>query len=130
MTRFAITVGCFVFILLSGCSTTPNSTEASSKLNELLIKNNTSNPVVNVTLQVPKRGSNVSCNFILPGYDCSLGFPAIKFENHLAILSWSQSERTYNKPLPTINHQHTQQNKNIKAVVTILDDGELSFELH
>lgn len=127
--RVALVVGCFVFSLLNGCSTTHSSPKTSATINELFIKNNTSNPIVDVTLLVPKRGSSVSCNFILLGYDCSLGFPAIAFENNPAILSWSQSGRTYNKPLPTIKYQQIQHNKNIKAVVTILDDGELNVEL-
>lgn len=129
MTRFATLVGCFVFILLKGCSLTTPSTKSTVTLDNLFIKNNTTVHMINVTLKVPKRGSNVSCSLILPGYDCSLGFPAIKFENNPATLSWSQNNHTYNKPLPKIKIFENQTNKNQKAIIIVSDDGELKFEL-
>ncbi len=129
MARYAIVIGYLAFSLLNGCSTVPAPTANSTTLNELFIKNKTTDTIIDVTLNVPNRGKSVSCSLISSGYDCSLGFPAIKFENNPVVLSWSQGGRAYRKLLPKIQNSEIQENRNLKAVVTILNNGKLEFIL-
>ncbi len=115
---------CLTMLVLGACAATPEQT-----LDALIIQNKTSTPVYDVALRVPETHGIVSCSSILPGFDCSVGFPERKNENHAATLSWMQNGRSYNKPLVGSKEPKSHPDYPYKAVVTILNNGGLDVYL-
>jgi len=115
---------CLAVAALGACTSASDQT-----LNALIIQNKTSVPVFDVSLRVPETHGIVSCSSILPGHDCSVGFPERKNENHAATLSWEQDGKSYTKPLVGRKETKSHPDYPYKAVVTILDRGQLDVYL-
>ncbi len=115
---------CLGFAVLAGCASVPDQT-----LDALIIQNKTAVPVLDVALRVPETHGIVSCSSILPGQDCSVGFPERKNENHQATLSWTQNGRSYTKPLIGKQEPKPHPDYPYKAVVTIMGHGQIDVYL-
>ena len=115
---------CLTMLVLGACASKPEQS-----LDALIIQNNTNTPVFDVALRVPETHGIVSCSSILPGYDCSVGFQERKNENHAATLSWTQNGKSYTKPLVGSKEPKPHPDYPYKAVVTIMDQGQLDVYL-
>lgn len=118
-----VTVTFALFVIFS-CSLMPKQ-----KLNALVIQNKASSPVLDVTLRVPEIGGIVSCSTILPETECSIGFRERANENRAATLSWMQNGKLYTKPLTASTEPKTHPDYLHKAVVRIMDQGQLDVYL-
>ena len=113
-----------ILLMLGACASVPEQ-----NLNALVIQNNTNAPVYDVVLRIPETHGIVSCSAILPGYDCYLGFKERKNENRVAILSWTQNGKSYTKPLVGSKETKLHPDYPYKAVVSIMDQGQLDVYL-
>jgi hypothetical protein len=109
---------------LTNCASVPQKT-----LDAVIILNSTAEPVFDVQLRSKQTSGLVNCSAILPNRDCSVGFSTIENKGHDATLSWMQGGRVYKQKLPKDQNPAVHPQFPNKAVITILNDGQLTLSL-
>ncbi|CAA0103639.1 Uncharacterised protein [BD1-7 clade bacterium] len=110
----------FFAILVGACSGQLIQPDKAT-IDSVVIRNQTSHSVHDVTLRIPANGGVISCSTILAHSECSLGFSLRQNNNNPALLSWTYRGHSYQEPLkgpPGQADEVTQQ-----AVITIIGEG-------
>jgi len=94
-------------------------------INELVIRNETSQVLEEVTLRVPTQHIIVSTNLILPHRDYSMGFQAVENERHPATLSWVANGVNHEEDIKSKISKDIDLSKAAVVVISIFADGSI-----
>lgn len=112
---------------LSGCS---GMNVASRELiDEIVIRNETSDSVLDVVLLVPRTHMIVKTNQILPYREYSLKFSVTKNRREDATLSWTHRQRRYTRPIHTLIPADVIKSVPSKVVIRIGQDGRVTSRI-
>lgn len=121
---------CLLVVLhVAGCSVLAEKYEDRVQFNEVIVSNQTSHQLSDVTLKDEDTGKYFKCSVILPKSNCSLGFSARKEQGHQASLSWLSLGKLYRKPLKGHVAKGYQLSEVGKVYVDIFPKGEMRMEL-
>lgn len=84
-------------LAISSCSLLQKSPVET--LNALVIENNSTSAITNVTLRVPETKAIVECGYIPSQRECSLGFSPRANKNNPAMIYWKQDGKTFSSAL-------------------------------
>ncbi|MGL1930414.1 MAG: hypothetical protein OCC45_01495 [Desulfotalea sp.] len=117
----------YIFVcifVLAGCANGPLKRE---HLNELVIRNTTSDIMSDVSLEVERDGANtvVATNAILPHSEFSLGFQPQKNKRRPMILSWNQGREKYQRDISPHIQKNIDKSESAKLVILVWKRGAI-----
>ena len=101
---------------------------SSTTIDDLVIRNETSQPVHKVEIRVPETHAIVGCGMILAGSECSMGFPAREYKKRRALLSWQQEGHSFQREIGELSANSHREGAR-RVLLSILPGGKLESQL-
>ena len=114
---------------MSSCIVSPPTQLDREIINALVIKNETSVALLNVTLRVPEKHKIVKTNKVLPRQEYSLGFQASRNERDYATLTWTHRNQTYTREINTYIPEDIESSVASRVVIRIGENGYLGSKI-
>ncbi len=114
---------------MSSCIVSPSTQSDREVINALVIKNETSVALLNVTLRVPEKHKIVRTNKVLPRQEYSLGFQASRNERDYATLTWTHRDQTYTREINTYIPEDIVNSVASRVVIRIGENGYLGSKI-
>ena len=114
---------------LNSCVLSPSSQPNREIINALVIKNETSETLLDVTLRVQGKSRIVTTNMVLPQQEYSLGFQASRNERDDATLTWTHRDQTYTRDINTYIPKDIVKSVASRVVIRIGNNGRLSSSI-
>jgi len=110
-------------LIANGCA---SSAKQDYFYNEIVIRNNSTSPVSDVTISIKNRGMLFNCSFIAPRAECSNKFRKQKYQGRPIRIKWTHNYKTnqtqqLNMTLPA----HFAPEKMIRGVLEVKNDGTI-----
>lgn len=118
---------CLIVTVMTGCASL--TSERPELINELVIRNNTTQALHDVALRILQKNIVVSTNLILSLRDYALGFPEREYDQGAIILSWTHNNINYSRQIEMVTAKGIDTTIPARVVITISDGGQLDSRI-